>query len=150
LGLVASLNRPGGNLTGSAFLADELAPKPLQLLRDLIPRDTVIETVAPQETRGWRVSMQRSLTVDRLLRATVNSWWGLCGAAQSEAAAREERVAIVLAVPLAFVVAESSLKRFALIFFCRAVSLHADRRARLGLVQSVCRCLAFSAYWGRP
>jgi hypothetical protein len=33
-------------------------------------------------------------------------------------------------------------------FFCRAVSLHADRRARLGLVGSVCRCLAFSAYWG--
>src|SRR5215472_2430111 len=38
LGLVASLNRPGGNLTDSAILTAELAPKQLQLLRDLIPK----------------------------------------------------------------------------------------------------------------
>jgi len=36
-GLVASLNRPGANLTGSAILTAELAPKQLQLLRELIP-----------------------------------------------------------------------------------------------------------------
>jgi putative tryptophan/tyrosine transport system substrate-binding protein len=37
LGLVASLNRPGANLTGSSTLAFELAPKQLQLLREAIP-----------------------------------------------------------------------------------------------------------------
>ena len=37
LGLVASLNRPGANITGSTSLASELAPKQLQLLRDLLP-----------------------------------------------------------------------------------------------------------------
>jgi putative ABC transport system substrate-binding protein len=37
LRLVASLNRPGGNLTGTANLAAELSPKQLQLLRNLMP-----------------------------------------------------------------------------------------------------------------
>jgi putative ABC transport system substrate-binding protein len=40
LGLVASLNRPGANLTGYANLAAELAPKRLQLLREVIPNAT--------------------------------------------------------------------------------------------------------------
>jgi putative tryptophan/tyrosine transport system substrate-binding protein len=36
LGLVAGLNRPRANLTGIAYLSAELAPKQLQLLRELI------------------------------------------------------------------------------------------------------------------
>jgi putative ABC transport system substrate-binding protein len=40
LGLVASLNRPGANRTGSAVLAGELAPKRLQLLRQVTPNAT--------------------------------------------------------------------------------------------------------------
>jgi putative ABC transport system substrate-binding protein len=41
LGLVASLNRPGANVTGHAELTGELAPKQLQLLRQLIPAAVV-------------------------------------------------------------------------------------------------------------
>jgi putative ABC transport system substrate-binding protein len=41
LGLVASLNRPGANITGTAILEVELAPKRLQLLRDLTPNATL-------------------------------------------------------------------------------------------------------------
>jgi putative tryptophan/tyrosine transport system substrate-binding protein len=37
LGLVASLNRPGGNLTGVSSLQNVLIAKQLQLLRDLLP-----------------------------------------------------------------------------------------------------------------
>jgi putative ABC transport system substrate-binding protein len=40
-GLVASLNRPGANLTGNAYLSAELAPKKMQLLRELIPNAAV-------------------------------------------------------------------------------------------------------------
>ena len=46
MGLVASLNRPGANVTGIAILSAELAPKRLQLLRELIPDAIVFGVLA--------------------------------------------------------------------------------------------------------
>jgi putative ABC transport system substrate-binding protein len=42
LGLVGSLNRPGGNVTGVSMLAVEVAPKRLELLHELMPSASVI------------------------------------------------------------------------------------------------------------
>jgi putative ABC transport system substrate-binding protein len=42
LGLVASMNRPGGNVTGMNFLNRETEPKRLGLLSDLVPQATLI------------------------------------------------------------------------------------------------------------
>ena len=42
LGLIASLNRPGGNLTGVSILNAELGPKRLELLRELLPAATTV------------------------------------------------------------------------------------------------------------
>jgi len=42
LGLIASLNRPGGNITGVALITTEIGPKRLELLQELAPNAVVI------------------------------------------------------------------------------------------------------------
>ena len=53
--------------------------------------------------------------MERLWRATINSWHGLRHAVRSEAAFREELIALALAFPLAFVVGDTAWKRLALV-----------------------------------
>ena len=55
-GLVASLARPGGNLTGVSILSTELKPKRLELLSELVPQAGVIALlVNPNSPNAERV-----------------------------------------------------------------------------------------------
>src|SRR5713101_8301173 len=64
IGLVASLNRPGGNLTGVTNLNVEVGPKKLELLRELMPTATIIAvlmdptspSIAEQFLRGLQAA----------------------------------------------------------------------------------------------
>jgi putative ABC transport system substrate-binding protein len=46
-GLVASLSRPGGNLTGAVTLGVDVLPKRLQLMHELVPTGTIAALVNP-------------------------------------------------------------------------------------------------------
>jgi ABC-type uncharacterized transport system substrate-binding protein len=54
-GLVSSFNRPGGNVTGVSTYMSELAPKRLELLRELVPKATKIASlINPENAADWR------------------------------------------------------------------------------------------------
>jgi putative ABC transport system substrate-binding protein len=56
-GLVASLNRPGGNLTGVTLLLIELGPKRLELLREVVPQAALIGILSNPRALSYVVSM---------------------------------------------------------------------------------------------
>jgi putative tryptophan/tyrosine transport system substrate-binding protein len=49
-GLVASLNRPGGNITGVSFFSGVVGTKRLELLRQVVPRATIIAMLVNPNT----------------------------------------------------------------------------------------------------
>ncbi len=57
LGLVASLARPGGNLTGVTIISVELMPKRLELLSELVPQARVIALLVNPNNPGTKRMM---------------------------------------------------------------------------------------------
>jgi ABC-type uncharacterized transport system substrate-binding protein len=93
-GLVQSLNRPGGNLTGVTTSYDEAAPKRLGLLREILPNSTVIAVLvdpnnpitASSETDLMRAAARSvgngSRSCKPVLRTTLtrpSQSWPICG-----------------------------------------------------------------------
>ena len=77
LGLVASLNRPGGNLTGVAYLNDEIAPKRLQILHQLIPAAKsigfLINPANPPAAAAQTKEMQEAAETTGLQLTVINA-----------------------------------------------------------------------------
>ena len=69
VGLVASLNRPGGNATGAAVLTTELTAKRLALLHELVPAATLIGfLVNPTNPTVFKAELMEAETAARALR----------------------------------------------------------------------------------
>jgi putative ABC transport system substrate-binding protein len=68
LGLVAHLNRPGGNVTGVTNVNVEIAPKRLQLLHELVPSATAMALlVNPANPRVAETNIKQFQTAARAL-----------------------------------------------------------------------------------
>ena len=84
-GLVASLNRPGGNVTGVSFLNSVLAAKRLELLRQIAPKATIIAAMSENSSSPDIEAERRDLLAaaqaigQQLIVLDVSSDRSICG-----------------------------------------------------------------------
>jgi putative ABC transport system substrate-binding protein len=71
LGLVASLNRPGGNVTGVTVIAAELAAKRLELLRGLVPNARIAAMLINPHYLGAEIELSAVEAAARTLGLEV-------------------------------------------------------------------------------
>jgi putative ABC transport system substrate-binding protein len=64
-GVVASVNRPGGNITGVVFFNNELGPKRLQVLRELAPNATALAMIVNPKNPNTECDVQQMQSAAR-------------------------------------------------------------------------------------
>jgi ABC-type uncharacterized transport system substrate-binding protein len=67
LGLVASLNRPGGNITGVTYLASSLVPKLLETLHEALPNASTIAVIVNPNFADSEADLQAAQMAARTL-----------------------------------------------------------------------------------
>jgi putative ABC transport system substrate-binding protein len=67
LGLVASFNRPGGNVTGISFFSSQLGSKRLELLHEIVPIATVIAMLADPNTPTNEIQIREAQDAARVI-----------------------------------------------------------------------------------
>ena len=70
-GLVASLARPGGNMTGITFLAFELVGKRLEILKEAVPRVSRVAVLASPAHPGEQRELSETRSTARTVGATL-------------------------------------------------------------------------------
>jgi putative ABC transport system substrate-binding protein len=105
-GLIASLRRPGGNVTGIQILAPDLMSKRVELLKELVPQLTRLAVLVPVTPAGINTPryMERIVEAARALRIQTLQFEGRSPnelAAAVGAMTPECQAGIVIANPLA-------------------------------------------------
>jgi putative ABC transport system substrate-binding protein len=72
-GLVASLARPGGNITGMTFLSTELAAKRLEILKEIVPTVSRVSVLWNPDNPGGTRKFGAIQTAARIMRLTLQS-----------------------------------------------------------------------------
>jgi putative ABC transport system substrate-binding protein len=103
LGLVASLNRPGGNITGVSYLADALVPKLLESLREAVPGATVIAVISnpnfPDSENNLRAAKAAAHTMGQKLFVLNTSTVDEINSAFKSIAERQASALVVMPDP---------------------------------------------------
>jgi putative ABC transport system substrate-binding protein len=72
-GFVASLARPGGNITGMTFLSRELAGKRLELLKEAVPSASRVAVLWNPENPGGLLDVKATQAAAEILKMTARS-----------------------------------------------------------------------------
>ena len=73
-GLVASLARPGGNITGSTYFGTELAAKRIEVIKDAFAHVTQVAVLVDPGNPGSKTRLQEMETTARSMKVTLHEF----------------------------------------------------------------------------